>query len=537
VAEQELFGDLIVVAAIASLAHQLRYHYDGWPSIEAFTLLFAALHTSWRTVVSLFNSFGTGLAGDLLDKFCILLWIVSMSGIGLSAGSAFTSARIPAAICAFLATAIPSAAYGAFTVLEPVTRNPHNHFRQGVGFMCSWIAGVAPYLVACFVESERAVKNCYWVSLVLSLVLLPMFALVYRRLHLSRPKAMLHAVNVESQTEKYGIFSLIVMGESLMALLFEGSELLAGEGISHVVALFGAIFLSVAMLYSFMTLYYNVDNVYTRGAVHPLRRHRWTAMSWSYTHFFYHLTLAGFISTGVGLALRDIAAPPPPSSSGTARMIDSLSLATAETVEAVVETSAAQFNNSARWLFASAWLAATMLSGVMGLLWFAGPRGKTKDNRIWLRAFLSLPLAVGMPFASVSALTFLAVFSAASSLLAVSECILIEMDRLGMLRSLGTDASLTSGAQSSQNTAFDSSAERDGDWDEAERSEWKDPEDDGAVRTEEGVPLTEADAQTAELLSEAGKEAARRGEQYPCRFEAVCNFGSRGKRGDRGDRE
>jgi hypothetical protein len=56
---EELYLDLILVAAIASLSHQLRHDFHGWSSVENFMLLFAALYSSWRTLMFLWNAFGT----------------------------------------------------------------------------------------------------------------------------------------------------------------------------------------------------------------------------------------------------------------------------------------------------------------------------------------------------------------------------------------------------------------------------------------------------------------------------------------------
>lgn len=64
---EELFLDLILVAALASLSHELRHNFDGWSSVENFILLFGALYSSWRTIMSLWNSFGTRGVGAVVS--------------------------------------------------------------------------------------------------------------------------------------------------------------------------------------------------------------------------------------------------------------------------------------------------------------------------------------------------------------------------------------------------------------------------------------------------------------------------------------
>jgi hypothetical protein len=163
IGNEELYLDLIIVANIAALGQDLKKYFKGWHEVETFMLLFGAVYTSWRNVLFLWNMFGT--KGDLLDKVGVYCAHAAMSGIGLGAHFAFSTARKHVAVSAFLASAIPILSHVAFAVLEPDTSNEHNLFDQVIGLQIVAFVGILPYLIAAFVSSERAVRALYWVAL------------------------------------------------------------------------------------------------------------------------------------------------------------------------------------------------------------------------------------------------------------------------------------------------------------------------------------------------------------------------------------
>lgn len=161
---EELYLDLVIVANIAALGHELRETFGGWDAVEKFILLFGPVSASWRTLIILWNLYGT--LGDLVDKFGIYATHTAMSGIGLGAHGAFSTAQKQVGICAFLATAIPAVSIMLFAWMEPASINEHNLFSQAVGLQVVNVLSVLPYLIAAFVDSERVAKILYWVALV-----------------------------------------------------------------------------------------------------------------------------------------------------------------------------------------------------------------------------------------------------------------------------------------------------------------------------------------------------------------------------------
>lgn len=310
---------------------------------------------------------------------------------------------------------------------------------------------------------------------------------------------------------------LIVLGESLMAMLFEGSELLAQDDV-RVGALFYATFLGVLIVYSIQTLYFNVDNFVVKGAVHPIRHNKWNGMTWGWIHFFYYMALGGFLSTGIGLMLRDIAVLPNEASLELNAATD----ATDHMLSAVVHASEAsagtvQFDKKARWLFSGSWMAVIIISSVMGLLYKAGPRGRTKNYRLIFRIVVVLALGLGMPNVDVSAMTNLSVFAYVSLFFALLEFVCIQMDRIGMLswsgKSMGSTLSGSSvgvGA-SSGDSEFDSESDDMDDVEEGKRY--------GAS----GASASTGEDNVDEATALARRKAGDRQRRHKKRFEVVSH--------------
>jgi hypothetical protein len=456
---------------------------------------------------------------DLVDKVGIFLTQVQMAGIGLGAHSAFTNARIPVAIASFLATAVPAASFTLMSWREPAAKNEHNIFHQGIWHGLTVIATTLPYLAAAFVESERGAKTCYWAGLGLSQSFVMSYVLVYMLLHRNRPKAVRYAINVESMVEKYGTLALIVLGESLMAMLFEGSELLASEGVK-VGALFAGVFEGVLIVYSVQTLYFNVDNYLVKGAVHPIRHNKWNGIAWAQLHFLYFLALGGLLSTGIGIMLRDIAIPPTADAAAKASAVKDtadhmLALALRASGENV--TGVAQFNDKARWLFSGAWMTVMLSSSLMGLFYLAGPRGRTKNQRLVGRIIIALALGIGIPFTNVTASQNLTIFACTSVLFALSEFILVQMDRVGMLSWSGVPIPSSAGSS----TDVEPLTTESGDFDSGEMGEEDDLE---AGKTAGKVDNDDdADDEVDAATAAARHAAAERQQRHRRRFEAISH--------------
>lgn len=302
--------------------------------------------------------------------------------------------------------------------------------------------------------------------------------------------------------EKYSVFTLIVLGESLLALLFEGGGLVTLEN-AHVSKMYVTVAVSVLIIYSFQTLYFNVDNSIAKGGVHAIRAHRYSGIAWNLLHLLYHMALAGPLATGLGLIIRDITLGVKP---------EAVHAAAAESGGKAIPE--AHFDSGGRWLFSAGWGTALLISTIMGLLHRPGPRGQTKYYRLAVRGVVVAIIAIGFPFAEASATTTLIVYSATITLLALSEFILVEADRIGML----SKAPIKSSAQSSEGISIGTDDEDSND------SVEMDPKDDDEVTKNPSDGELGAELGEEELRQEQMRLAAvQRRQRYRRKFEAVFN--------------
>lgn len=423
VGPDELFLDLVIVGGVAALGHELRESFKGWPDIEKFFLLFTALYSSWRSIVLLWNLFD--VKKDLIDKFGIYSVFLSLTGIALGAHGAFEDGiREYVAAFSFTATAIPSATMFFWSFREKLLRNPKNITNQ-LSFMALVnILCVVPYLAAAFVSSSRAARALYWTSYGLQTVSIFFTGSFYRFLHRNRPGYTRLAIAIELFVEKYEILTMIVLGESVLGILFETALFITKDD-ARVGALYGAAAAGTAMLYAFQTYYVNIDGDIARGGRHAIRYKANHGIFWGQLHTWFHMALILF-ATGLGFAIRDVAIKPTASS----RMLNVVMRAEAGDVE----PGSVRFGSAERWVFSAGWGAALLLSGIIALLHDGGRRAATKKWRIGVRMIVAIGVMVGMPFTDVSADVFLYVYTAVLIPMVLVEFICVHMDRMGFFK-------------------------------------------------------------------------------------------------------
>lgn len=458
----ELFLDLVIVGGIAALGHELRETFSGWRDVEKFLVLFGALIVSWRSVVFLWNLWG--VSSDLIDKFGIYLIFTCLTFISLGAHGAFDDGVRPyVAVAAFLASAIPTTTALIWGLREPLLKTKQGPSSLTVTCVSSLI-GASPYLAAAFVDSDRVSRILFWVALGAHLSTFFSSGYITKLLAPNTEKQTRVAVSIELFVEKYEVLTMIVLGESVLGILFEGALVVTKEGV-RLRHLFGSAAIATAMLYSLQTLYNNVDSPISRGGKHAIRYKKNHGLVWSVLHVPYHAALVLF-ATGLGIAIRDIAIKPKTSTAEEA---------VAHVIDVVIREADSGhkrgFDYKARWLFSAGWGASLILSGLIGSCHLAGPRAATKRWRLVIRSLIAIALMFGMPFADVSAEIFLHVFGTVLVLIALSEYILVQMDNMGFFRSENTVFSSSADALEKEMVTFGD--ERDSD----DSDEFRDSDD------------------------------------------------------------
>ncbi|KAI0564344.1 Low temperature requirement A protein [Gracilaria domingensis] len=479
----ELFFDLVLVGGIAALGHELRENFSSWKDVEKFFLLFSAIYSSWRVIIMMWNFWD--IKNDLFEKISIYAVFFCLIGIALGAHGAFQDGIRPyVAICSFLATAIPSAVSYYWASKEPLLRNPHNRFNQLKAVSAVGIISVLPYFAAAFVGSERATRILYWIPLVAQFFSVHLTGSLYRALHRNRPATRL-AVNIELMVEKYEVLTMIVLGESVIGILFEAGKFVTSEG-ARLGRLYAVAAATAAMLYSLQTLYINVDSPILKGGQHAIRHNAYYGIAWSQLHTLYHMALILF-ATGLGISIHDVVLPP--KSDAVARWL-------VRAGEEGAKSAAFTFERKQRWLFSVGWGMSMIISAVFSALHKGGPRAASKSYRIAARVTAVLAIMIGLPFTDLRADLYLGVHTAVLVFFGITEFILVHFDRLGFFRSEGSSKATSLAGESLE--TFDSD-------DEVSRNAPMNPED---VKLDHSSDLPEE-------ISRALKERMCKGHSCP----------------------
>ena len=269
----ELFFDLCFVAAIAALGDGLL-HDPTAGGIVRFVLLFVPVWWAWME----FTWYATAWDNDdtlfrmsfLAAMFLVLVLAGTIPEVREQGGEAFALvyAAMQGVIALLFVKVLPHAADA-----RPLVRN----------YLVGDVVGGVAFLASSFVEPPA--RWWGWAIGMMALLVWPIFAV---RAYPGQPFDSRHI------PERYGLFTIIVLGESVVAV----ASGIAQEDVTGDAAFTGVLGFAIAA--AFWWTYF--ETVTTD----PLSRERVAAVFvWGYGHF---LAFAGIVMTAVGVRLAIIAA-------------------------------------------------------------------------------------------------------------------------------------------------------------------------------------------------------------------------------------
>lgn len=347
---------------------------------------------------------------DILEKLGVFFTVCFLCGIGVGAHAAFYSATRWVSLSVWFGEFTVNTAMFVFSHMDPILRNLHATERASqysAAIVCN-----LPYLIAAGLGpgNADAVKGLFWAAFGLNCfrrTVLPI--LLTRYANRFRPGGVRFAVNIEAMTEKFGLLTIIVLGESLLAILFEAGTLISNGDTGRL--FLGALF-GVWMTYSIFTIYFDIDNRILPGGTHAIRFNRYAGIAWSTLHLFLHATLI-LSATGVGLALRY-------SSLGGVQH-------RAETISEDLQ----KFDDSHRWLLLAPLAMALWILDTQAWLHKSSEHANSKAIRTFFGFLVGLTLLL-LPLAGdrISALSYLGIAGALVGLDAFVEFVVVEIDHL-----------------------------------------------------------------------------------------------------------
>lgn len=268
----ELFFDLVFVVVISRLAHHLASHVDT-EGVVGFAVQFLAVFWVWNS----FTYYAERFESDGLEnRLLAFAAIVPVAGLAVFAEEGLGATYLGFAAAYLLARAVNQAGWmrAGFHVAE---------FRPiAARFLVGYLLATTVILTS-LAASGAARVGLFTLAVVLE-ILTPAFTL--------SQQSRLPRLSTSKFPERFGLFTIIVLGESVVGVIVGLSEL-QDRGLLDAAAMAAGV-LGLAVGFSLWWIYFDFV---ARRSPKPVFA---TALLWVYLHL---ATLTAITATGVGVSL------------------------------------------------------------------------------------------------------------------------------------------------------------------------------------------------------------------------------------------
>ena len=330
----ELFYDLAFVVAVAVLAGRLLVN-GSWSGVAIYFGYFALLWWLWASHTFYADRFDTDdLVYRLLAAAQMVAVVVIAASLSLGEANSATAFAFGYAVSRILLVLMYWRAYRHVSETRALVR----------GYLIGFGTAAVVWTVSAFVPDQT--RYALW-ALALAIDLATPWVM--------RTEQAKVPFDVSHLPERFGLFTILVLGESIAAVV---------AGLSHITWSFTAIFtaaLAVGVATSLWWLYF--DN--TQGSVvrrDPMVKRTWRPTVWLYAHLPLAASLVGF-----GVAME----------------------------HAVSEAGHGPMETSDRWLLV---LSVAVALGCYGLIHLASAPAGGRDNALLLTRVIGIPalIVIGM---------------------------------------------------------------------------------------------------------------------------------------------
>ncbi|KAJ3116929.1 hypothetical protein HDU96_008329 [Phlyctochytrium bullatum] len=274
----ELFMDLVFVGALAKTGHIVRVSSISPALLNQFTLVFSVVWMSYILIQHQINRFGLQGFGSRLIYW---VYMVLVAALGVNAAHVWDDDK--GASSANLFVAVYLVLRGMYCAVHASVLVSFPKFGTSIG---SLIAGTSvstvPYLVSLFFGKKERVY-LWWIGFAMDTFLFPVAIFVSRFLRIGGKNALYRiSVNIEHHTERFCCFTMAILGEMAIALLWPSSY-------RNMSVPYAATILGLIITTSYQWLYFNIDRLFMY--THAIRRSAVTAVLWQVLHFPFHLAL------------------------------------------------------------------------------------------------------------------------------------------------------------------------------------------------------------------------------------------------------
>ncbi|KAJ3196255.1 hypothetical protein HK101_009626 [Irineochytrium annulatum] len=296
----ELFLDLIFVATIARCESFLKVPVVTWDELNKFCLVFAPVWQHWLYTHNHSNRFA---AYDLYHKVYTWIMMILNAGMGINAQNAFSEGDQNTGNL-FIITFLLGRLFYILSHSRIYWSAPEFSFAVSITLVISLI-GTAPYLASVFLADAYR-PALWWSGFLVELAAQNLLILVFRHYIPKRFMKYRLALNIEHHSERFGLLTLMVLGEVVVAILWDSSSPTFSWN-------YLATVLGLMMAISMEWIYYNVDG--SRQYTHALRRSVPSAVMWQMFHFPLHVSAVAAgacLSMIISLSITEPWSPPDP---------------------------------------------------------------------------------------------------------------------------------------------------------------------------------------------------------------------------------
>ncbi len=268
----ELFFDLVFVVIISRLAHHLAGHLDA-AGVVGFAAQFLAAFWVWNGFTYYTERFESD---GLENRFFTFLAIIPVAGLAVFAEDGLDGTYVGFAVAYLLARAVNQIGWARAAVHVPVFRP------VAARFLAGYVLATAVVL-ASFSTTGAARVALFTVAVVLEIAT-PYFTV--------RHQSDLPKLSTSKFPERFGLFTIIVLGESVVGVIVGLSELQEREALDWPGIVAGVLGLAIGF-----ALWWIYFDFVARRAPKPVFV---TALFWVYLHL---ATLVAITATGVGVSV------------------------------------------------------------------------------------------------------------------------------------------------------------------------------------------------------------------------------------------
>ncbi|KAI9155844.1 hypothetical protein H9P43_008954 [Blastocladiella emersonii ATCC 22665] len=289
---QELFQDLIYVAAIAKAGYVL-HHDMSWAGLARFTLVYIPIFFHW-TMMTLYNN--RFVHNDLFHKFYTIVQMLCVTYMASNCANAFDPAPAVNTSAGYLLAVVASMAANmlAHAWVAAANDTVRHHVLVLAGIR---VPELSLFLAAALVPAGSTSQFALWSAAIGTASVLHLSNGALMR----RIRGPVLAVNIEHLAERYGLYVIVVLGEIAVAIIFEST---ASSGATPwLAAAFGLL-----TGYALQFIYFRVEAASHR--MHAIRRSVQTGLAWSLGHIPLGWAIVALGAGIANLVAQTVVAPP-----------------------------------------------------------------------------------------------------------------------------------------------------------------------------------------------------------------------------------